>query len=188
MPLSKFWAKRAGLVCEGQTEFLAQASGVRRFAMMMFSEKLRLVLLSTHVPLSEVPSLVRRDRIREKLTLIFDEYPRLFGKEPSVGVLGLNPHSGEWGEMGREDVEEILPVVEEFREKGYPVDQGLIPFKLLSFREGVNLTLGLPFPRTSPDHGTAYDIAWQGCGDPTSALKALELLHQLTDRTLPEER
>ncbi len=205
MPLSKFWARRAGLSCEGQTEYLAQASGVKRFAMMMFSEKLRLVLLSTHVPLSEVPPLVRKDRIREKLALILDEYPKLFGKEPSVGVLGLNPHSGEWGETGKEDVEEILPAVEEFREKGYPVegplapdtaflqreryevflcmyhDQGLIPFKLLSFREGVNLTLGLPFPRTSPDHGTAYDIAWQGRADPTSALKALELLHRLIE-------
>ncbi len=205
MPISKFWARRVGFSYEGQTEYLAHAAGVRSFAMMMYSDRLRLVLLSTHVPLREVPDLVSRERVREKLELIFREYPRLFKRRPVVGVLGLNPHSGEGGEVGKEDVEEILPVVEEFAGRGYPVegplvpdtaflrrdsydlflcmyhDQGLIPFKLLSFREGVNLTLGLPFPRTSPDHGTAYDIAWKGRADPSSARKALELLRGLVE-------
>jgi len=202
---SGFWAKKAGLACEGQTEYLAQAAGVSRFAMMLFSAELRVVLLSTHIPLREVPAAVTRREVEEKLSLLFAEYPRLFGKMPAVGVLGLNPHGGEGGETGREDVEEVLPAVESFREKGYPVegplppdsaflqrdrydvflcmyhDQGLIPFKLLSFGKGVNLTLGLPFPRTSPDHGTAYDIAWKGVADSSSSLKALELLHNLIE-------
>jgi 4-hydroxythreonine-4-phosphate dehydrogenase len=205
MPISKFWARRAGFSFEGQTEYLAHASSVRDYAMMFWSEKLRIVLLSTHLPLRKALEEVRRDRIRAKIDLILREYPRLFGREPSVGVLGLNPHAGEMGDIGREDMEEILPVVEEFKRRGYPVegplspdsaflkpdayevflcmyhDQGLIPFKMLAFKEGVNLTLGLPFPRTSPDHGTAYDIAWKGMADPGPSLKALELLENLVE-------
>ena len=205
MPISKIWARRAGFSYEGQTEYLAQASSVREYAMMMWSEKVSVLLLSTHVPLKEAVKDVTRDAVRSKLNLLFREFPRLFRKTPSVGVLGLNPHAGEFGEIGKEDMEEILPVVEEFKRKGYRVegplspdsaflkpesydvflcmyhDQGLIPFKLIAFREGVNLTLGLPFPRTSPDHGTAYDIAWKGIADPGPSLKALELLEKLVE-------
>ena len=150
-----------------------------------------------------MPDLVKKESVKAKVELIVREFKRLFKKEPKVGVLGLNPHAGEGGEVGREDVEEILPAVEELKGAGFRVegplvpdtaflkredydvflcmyhDQGLIPFKLLAFREGVNLTLGIPFPRTSPDHGTAYDIAWKGIADPTSSEKALELLEEL---------
>ncbi|MDQ7037940.1 MAG: 4-hydroxythreonine-4-phosphate dehydrogenase PdxA [Aquificota bacterium] len=205
MPISKFWARRAGFSFEGQTEYLAQATSTRDYAMMMWSERVRVVLLSTHIPLRDAVEKVRKEEVRAKIDLILREYPRLFGKEPSVGVLGLNPHAGEFGDIGREDMEEILPVVEEFRKRGYRVegplppdsaflkpeefdvflsmyhDQGLIPFKLLAFKEGVNLTLGIPFPRTSPDHGTAYDIAWKGVADPGPSLKALELLESLIE-------
>ena len=203
MPLNKFWARRAGFSYEGQTEYLAQAAGSKEFAMMLYSERIKVVLLSTHVPVSEVPHLVRKEKVRAKVELIVREFQRLFDKKPRVGVLGLNPHAGENGEIGTEDMEEILPAVEELKREGLDVegplvpdtaflrredfdvflcmyhDQGLIPFKLLAFREGVNLTLGLPFPRTSPDHGTAYDIAWKGIADPTSSEKALELLERL---------
>ncbi len=203
MPLNKFWARRAGFSYEGQTEYLAQATSSRDYAMMLYSKSIKVALLSTHVPLSAVPDLVKKESVKAKVELIVREFKRLFKKEPKVGVLGLNSHAGEGGEIGREDVEEILPAVEELKRAGFRVegplvpdtaflkredydvflcmyhDQGLIPFKLLAFREGVNLTLGIPFPRTSPDHGTAYDIAWKGIADPTSSEKALELLEEL---------
>ncbi len=203
MPINKFWAGRAGFSYPGQTEYLAQATNTKEFAMMMYSEALKVVLVTTHVPLAEVPRHITQEMVASKLRLILREYERFFGKRPSVGVLGLNPHAGEMGELGREDVEVILPVVEEFKAQGHSVegplvpdtaflqppkydvflcmyhDQGLIPFKMLSFKEGVNLTLGIPFPRTSPDHGTAYDIAWKNIADPTPSIKALELLEKL---------
>ena len=205
MPINKFWASRAGFSYEGQTEYLAQATGTKEYAMMMYSDRIKVLLLTTHIPLKEVPARVVKENIKSKLELLLREYKRLFGREPSVGVLGLNPHAGEMGDIGKEDMEEILPVVEEYKRKGFKIegplvpdtaflkpeeyevflcmyhDQGLIPFKMLAFREGVNLTLGLPFPRTSPDHGTAYDIAWKGVADPMPSLKALELLEKLVE-------
>ncbi len=123
-----------------------------------------------------------------------------------MGVLGLNPHAGEGGEIGKEDTEIILPAVKELKDRGYKVDgplspdstflkpsaydvflcmyhdQGLIPFKLLAFEEGVNLTLGIPFVRTSPDHGTAYDIAWKGIANEKPSLHALKLCEELCGR------
>ena len=205
MPINKFWAKKAGFAFSGQTEFLARASSAKEFAMMMYSEKIRVVLLTTHLPLSEVPKEVKKDKILSKIRLIDREMKRLFGITPKIGVLGLNPHAGEGGELGNEEVKEIKPAVEEAKEYGIAVegplvpdtaflrkdidvflcmyhDQGLIPFKLKAFSEGVNLTIGLPFPRTSPDHGTAYDIAWTGKADITPSLKALELLRKLLNR------
>ncbi len=203
MPLNKFWARKVGFSYEGQTEYLAQAARTKDYAMMMYSERIRVVLLTTHIPLREVPDKVKKENIVAKLELIDREYRRLFKKKPTVGVLGLNPHAGEHGEIGSEDVNEILPAVEEAKRKGLEVvgpvvpdtaflkedlydvilcmyhDQGLIPFKMLAFKEGVNLTLGLPFPRTSPAHGTAYDIAWRGVADPTPSLRALELLERM---------
>jgi 4-hydroxy-L-threonine phosphate dehydrogenase PdxA len=127
-----------------------------------------------------------------------EEFKRWFKKSPQIGVLGLNPHAGEGGTIGEEDIKEIAPAVEELKSMGYIVDgplspdtaflnrdydlflcmyhdQGLIPFKLLAFKEGVNMTLGIPFPRTSPDHGTAYDIAWKGIADISPSLHALRL-------------
>ncbi len=206
MPINKFWAKRAGFAFSGQTEFLAQASSAKEFAIMMYSEEIKVVLLTTHLPLSEVPKEVKKDKILSKIRLIDREVKRLFGIKPRIGVLGLNPHAGEGGELGDEEVREIKPAIEEAKREGIAVegplvpdtaflredvdvflcmyhDQGLIPFKLRAFNEGVNLTLGLPFPRTSPDHGTAYDIAWTGKADLTPSLKALDLLRKLLNRS-----
>lgn len=206
MPINKFWAKLAGFSYDGQTEFLAQAFNVKEYAMLMYSEKIKVVLLSTHVPLKVAIEKVSRESVKGKVELVYREFKRLFGYEPSIGVVGLNPHAGEMGQIGREDVEEILPAIEELKGKGIKVegplspdsaflktdafdvflcmyhDQGLIPFKLLAFTDGVNLTLGIPFVRTSPDHGTAYDIAWKGIADMSSALQALRLCEKLVER------
>ncbi|ADC89590.1 4-hydroxythreonine-4-phosphate dehydrogenase [Thermocrinis albus DSM 14484] len=203
MPINKFWASRAGFSYSGQTEFLAQAFSVKDYAMLMYSEKVKVALLSTHLPLREAVQMVKKDLIKRKLLLVIGEYRRLFKVDPKVGVLGLNPHAGDMGQIGNEDVEEILPAVEELRSEGYKVegplspdaaflepsaydiffcmyhDQGLIPFKILAFREGVNITLGIPIVRTSPAHGTAYSIAWKGKADISPSLHALHLCRQL---------
>ncbi len=205
MPISKFWAKRAGFSYEGQTEYLAQATNTEDYAMCMYSEDIKVVLLTTHIPLSDVPNRVKKEDIKRVVLLTAKEFRSILGREPSIGVLGLNPHAGEGGDIGTEDMEEILPAVEELKSmslrvegplvpdtaflkrKDYDVfvcmyhDQALIPFKILAFEEGVNVTLGLPFPRTSPDHGTAYDIAWKGIADPRPSVKALELLERLIE-------
>lgn len=205
MPINKFWASLAGFSYEGQTEFLARASQVKEYAMLMYSEAIRVVPFTTHIPLREVPQRVKKEELVGKIKLVVREYGKLFGKELSIGVLGLNPHAGDQGVIGTEDVEEILPAVEELKAQGYRVegplspdsaflkegfdlflamyhDQGLIPFKLLSKGEGVNITLGLPFVRTSPAHGTAYEIAWKGIADERSALRALELCENLSGK------
>ncbi|NPA32938.1 MAG: 4-hydroxythreonine-4-phosphate dehydrogenase PdxA [Aquificae bacterium] len=203
MPINKFWAKKAGFDFPGQTEYLARASGRAEYAMMLYSRKLKVVLQTTHVPLSEVPKLINREAVLSKIKLINREFKRLFGFYPRIKVLGLNPHAGEGGQMGKEELLYINPAVEEARALGIDAvgalspdtaflgakegdvflcmyhDQGLVPFKLLAFEEGVNLTLGLPFVRTSPDHGTAYDIAWKNVASPSSALSALSLLEKL---------
>jgi 4-hydroxythreonine-4-phosphate dehydrogenase len=202
MPISKFWARMAGFSYEGQTEFLAQAFRVRDYAMLMYSETIKVALLSTHIPLKEAIERVKRENIVKKVKLLAEEFKRWFKKSPQIGVLGLNPHAGEGGTIGEEDIKEIAPAVEELKSMGYIVDgplspdtaflnrdydlflcmyhdQGLIPFKLLAFREGVNMTLGIPFPRTSPDHGTAYDIAWKGIADISPSLHALRLCERL---------
>lgn len=204
MPISKFWAKRAGFSYEGHTEYLAQVFRVKNFAMMMYSEKLKIVLLTTHIPLSSVAGLITKELIDSKLKLIFDEFKRLFKVKPKIGVLGLNPHAGEGGEIGKEELEIIYPTIEEWKKRGFLVegplppdtaflnredynvflcmyhDQGLIPFKILAFKEGVNLTLGLPILRVSPDHGTAYNIAWKGIAEVQSSLNALRLIEKIS--------
>ncbi len=203
MPLNKFWAKKAGFNFEGQTEYLAHASNTKEFAMLMYSEEIKVVLNTTHIPLKEVYKSVKKEVIKRKVKLIDREFQRLFRFKPKIGVFGLNPHAGENGEIGEEDIKEILPAVEELKLEGFNVegplvpdtaflnrnrfnvflcmyhDQGLIPFKLLAFERGVNMTLGLPFIRTSPDHGTAYDIAWKGEAKETSSLEALKLIEKL---------
>ncbi len=206
MPINKFWTKLAGFSFEGQTEFLAQACNVKEYAMLLYSEKIKVVPFTTHIPLREVPGRIKSQEIIKKVKLIVREFKRLFDMDPTVGILGLNPHAGDMGTIGEEDVKEIAPAVEALKAEGYKVegplspdsaflrddidlflcmyhDQGLIPFKLLAFKEGVNLTLGLPFIRTSPDHGVAYDIAWKGLADESSALSALRLCEKLVEKT-----
>ncbi|MCX7724533.1 MAG: 4-hydroxythreonine-4-phosphate dehydrogenase PdxA, partial [Thermodesulfovibrio sp.] len=154
-----------------------------------------------HVPLKEVPFLIKKERVIRTILFAKKACDMLHIENPRIAVCGLNPHAGEEGIIGREEIEEIIPAIKETKALGinvsgpYPSDslfwraykgefdivvgmyhdQALAPFKLVAFDKGVNFTVGLPFVRTSPDHGTAYDIAWQGKADPTSLLEAIKL-------------
>ncbi len=194
LPINKKVIREVGFNFPGHTEFLADAFKVKDYGMMLSNGKLRVVLLTTHIPLREVPKFVKKEELLRKLRLIGRELPGL-----KVAVCGLNPHAGEEGLFGREEVEEIAPAVRKARKEGlrvsgpYPSDtlfkralegdfdlvlalyhdQGLIPIKLLGFGKGVNITLGLPIIRTSVDHGTAYDIAGKGVADSGSFKEAV---------------
>ena len=214
LPISKYWAKQGGKFSfPGQTEFIAFFQRVKTFAMMMYSEQLKVVLQTIHIPLREVPQSITEEGILEKLRLIRDEFKRFFQKEPKIGVLGLNPHAGEEGQIGTEELKIIKPAIDRAKDEGIdcegPIvpdtafvsplrerfdiflamyhDQGLIPFKMLSFDRGVNVTLGLPVPRTSPDHGTAFDIAWKGLCNPLSTIEAIKLANELSKYSQKEK-
>lgn len=183
----------------GHTEFLARKAKIGRFAMMFVSPRLRVTLVTIHVPLKTVSGLITRKAVLEKILLTDEMLRRGLGmKKPRVAVCALNPHGKEFGE---EETKVIEPAVRAASRKGIHIsgpfpadllfyaayhgkydavismyhDQGLAPFKLVAFHEGVNVTLGLPYTRTSPDHGTAFDIAYQGKADPSSMLAALRL-------------
>lgn len=200
-PISKSALKMAGLPWNGHTEMLAELTNTENYAMAFYSETLKLVLVTIHVPLKEVPYLIKKDRVINSIFFAKKACDMLQIENPRIGVCGLNPHAGEDGILGREEIEEIYPAVEEAKNFGinvsgpYPPDslfyraykgefdivvamyhdQALAPFKMISFETGVNFTLGLPFIRTSPDHGTAYDIAWQGKASPGSLIEAIKL-------------
>ncbi len=186
----------------GHTEFLAALGGVDRSVMMLAGEDLRVIPATIHIPLSEVSGALTTDLIVET-GLIADKALRQdFGlNAPRIAVAGLNPHAGEGGAIGREDIEIVVPAIETLRANGvqaagplpadtmfHPAararydaalcmyhDQALIPIKALAFDTGVNVTLGLPFIRTSPDHGVAYDIAGRGEANPASMIEAIKL-------------
>lgn len=187
----------------GHTEFLAEAAGVRKFAMMFVGPRLKVTLVTIHVPIRGVSRLIKKDRIYEKIDLTYRFLrDRMRIRQPKIAVCALNPHGKE---TGSEDEAEIVPAVQKAIRKGVKAcgpysadqiffdafegrfdavismyhDQGLGPFKMIAFRDGVNVTLGLPFVRTSPDHGTAFDIAYQGKSDPASMISALKLAEQL---------
>jgi 4-hydroxythreonine-4-phosphate dehydrogenase len=207
-PISKTWARAGGLAFPGHTELLADRFGAR-VAMMFAGPSLRVVLATVHVPLADVARVLTTDRIVEVGTLLATALARDFGISGArVGVVGLNPHAGEDGLLGGEDRAVIAPAVDALRAAGVDAggplvpdaafraaangrwdglvamyhDQALIPVKLVDFERAVNVTLGLPIVRTSPDHGTAYDIAGTGTARATSFLAALELAAQLVDR------
>ncbi|MEM4408665.1 MAG: 4-hydroxythreonine-4-phosphate dehydrogenase PdxA [Candidatus Caldarchaeum sp.] len=201
-PISKEAIHLAGSRYPGHTEILRELSGANRVAMMFEGEKFRVVLVTIHVALSEVPSLITQESVFSTIEIAYTSLKKLCGvTSPRLAVAGLNPHAGEGGAFGREEIEFIRPAVMAAREKGIEVegplppdtlfyhalqgkwdavvamyhDQGLIPFKMVSFEDGVNVTLGLPFVRTSPDHGTAFDIAWRGIANPSSMLSAIRV-------------
>lgn len=184
----------------GHTEYLAEAFGSNKSLMFMVTEGMRVGLVTGHLPLREVAEQVTRGRIKEKLEIMIHSLQSDFGiQKPKIAVLGLNPHAGEDGLLGKEEETVIRPVIKEFKDKGamvfgpYPSDgffgmmhqqkfdgvlamyhdQGLIPFKTLAFDNGVNFTAGLPIVRTSPDHGTAYNIAGKNTADEGSMRAAL---------------
>ena len=205
MPINKYWARKVGFSYPGQTEYIARATNTHDFCMFMYSERIKVILLTTHLALKEAIPMIKKERIERMARLAHREFRKLFRKEPKIGVLGLNPHAGERGQFGTEEKNEIEPAIKTLQREGIQAegplspdtaflepevydlflclyhDQGLIPFKIYSFYEGVNMTLGLPFPRTSPDHGTAHDIAWTGKADPRSAIKALELIEKVVN-------
>jgi 4-hydroxythreonine-4-phosphate dehydrogenase len=199
-PINKYNIQSEEFKFPGHTEYLAQEFGVEDNLMFMVSETLRVGVVTGHIPLGRVRQNVTRERITQKLTLMMQSLKQDFGIEkPRIAVLGLNPHAGEEGLLGNEENEVIKPVIAEWRNKGqlvfgpYPADgffgtrsykkfdavlamyhdQGLIPFKAIAFEEGVNFTAGMPAVRTSPDHGTAYDIAGKDLADETSMLQAI---------------
>ncbi|MEQ9693899.1 4-hydroxythreonine-4-phosphate dehydrogenase PdxA [Shimia sp. SDUM112013] len=186
----------------GHTEYLAHLAGVENVVMMLASDQLRVVPTTIHIALADVPAALTPDLLRRTLEITRAGLVDQFGiKAPRIAVAGLNPHAGEGGAMGREDMSVIAPVVDSLRAEGWDItgplpadtmfhaaararydaavcmyhDQALIPIKTLNFDRGVNVTLGLPFIRTSPDHGTAFDIAGKGIANPSSLIEALKL-------------
>jgi 4-hydroxythreonine-4-phosphate dehydrogenase len=201
-PINKAWVTRAGFPISGHTELLRELTGARDVRMMLAGSRLRVILVTMHVALGKVPAALSIRGVARTITIAADHlrrYHRL--AEPRIAVAGLNPHAGEDGLFGREEGRIIQPAIERARREGadasgpYPADslfhqavagkfdaviamyhdQGLIPLKLLHFHDAVNVTLGLPIIRTSPDHGTAYDIAGTGKADPGSMIEAITL-------------
>ncbi len=204
-PIHKRAIHLAGSPYPGHTEMLAARTESPEVAMLLAGGPLRVSLVTIHEPLARVPSRVTRERIVAVTRLTHDFCRRLGIERPRIAVAGLNPHAGEGGEMGREEIDTIEPAVAQLAAEGMAVvgplpadtlfhaayrgghdavvamyhDQGLAPLKMVAFHEGVNTTLGLPFPRTSPDHGTAMEIAGQGIARPDSMIAAIRLACEL---------
>lgn len=201
-PVSKAQLYAIGFAHPGQTEFVAERCGVAGdlVAMMLAGPTLRVVPVTTHIPLAQVPSALTVEVIVAKGRAAIRGLERQFGiMQPRLAVAGLNPHAGEEGALGREEIDIILPAIGRLREEGADIsgphppdimfndrhrrnydaalcmyhDQGLIPLKTLHFDEGINVTLGLPIVRTSPDHGTAFDIAGRNAADPGAMIAAI---------------
>ena len=217
-PLQKSVINDAGIPFTGHTEYLAQRCNLPHVVMMLCaqlpkdflglktSQDLRVALVTTHLPLKEVPRSISYELILETIRIVNQDLVEKFGiSKPVLRIAGLNPHAGESGHLGREEIEMIAPAIEAAKKLGVDItgpypgdtmfdpasiakvdafiaiyhDQGLAPFKFVSFGNGVNVTLGLPMIRTSVDHGTALDIAGQGVADSGSMLEALRLAYKL---------
>lgn len=208
-PIHKERLSTIGFEHPGHTEFLAARTGANRFAMMLAGERMRVTLVTIHCRLSEVATRLSSAGIHEKIVLTHDALQRWFGiAKPRIAVLGLNPHAGEGGLFGDEEARLIVPAIARARaealsvdgpfpadgffgryeEAGYDAvvcmyhDQGLIPLKMMHFWDGVNVTLGLPIIRTSPDHGTAFDIAGRNQADARSMAQAIKWAHRFASR------
>jgi 4-hydroxythreonine-4-phosphate dehydrogenase len=210
-PIQKSILAESGFPFPGHTEFLAHLTDAPHAVMMLASDALRVVPLSIHLPLSDVPKKVTKEAIVATGRVILDALKRDFGiANPRLAVAGLNPHAGEDGVLGPEEAATIAPAIAALRKSGATIlgplsadtmfhdearrnydaalcmyhDQALIPIKTLSFWDGVNVTLGLPIVRTSPDHGTALDIAGTGKADPRSMIAAIKLAASMADARL----
>jgi 4-phospho-D-threonate 3-dehydrogenase / 4-phospho-D-erythronate 3-dehydrogenase len=204
-PINKFAFASAGLSWKGHTDLLAHLTGARRSAMMFWSEPLKVVLATVHVPLAHVPDTLTRELLDDIIDLAATELPWFGVEAPRLVLAGLNPHAGEDGLLGSEETNVLVPAVAAARGRGVTIDgpfpadtlfvrasrgefdaviacyhdQGLIPVKLLAFGKAVNVTLGLPIIRTSVDHGTAFDIAGKGVADAGSMVEAVLLAARL---------
>ena len=214
-PINKAAAYEIGFKFPGQTEFFAERCGIKNFAMLLTGGKMTVALVTTHIPLRDVAEALKQSEIVRVGLLLVDFLEHRPKKRARIAVAGLNPHAGESGKIGREEIEIIAPATAQLREfvagraeiTG-PVspdtvfhravagefdavlcmyhDQGLIPLKLHAFHDGVNVTLGLPFPRTSPDHGTAFAIAGKGVARPDSMIAAINLAAELAAPSRPK--
>ena len=211
-PVHKARMYEAGFKFPGQTEFFAERCGVKNFAMCLTGGKITVALVTTHIPLRDVPNALKQSQIVRVGLLLADFLYCRSKRSPRIAVAGLNPHAGESGKIGREEMEIIAPAVAELNRspitdhRSQPIftgplspdavfhrtvegefdavlcmyhDQGLIPLKLHAFHDGVNVTLGLPFSRMSPDHGTAFEIAGKGIARPDSMIAAINLAVEL---------
>ncbi len=199
-PVHKGVINDSGVAFSGHTEFLAELSATPQVVMMLAAKDLRVALVTTHVPLAQVSGLITRERVEAVLRILLADLRTKFGiASPRVLVCGLNPHAGEDGHLGREDIDVIVPVLEKLRREGAmligPIpadtafipkrlqdtdavlamyhDQGLPVLKFAGFGNAINITLGLPFIRTSVDHGTALELAGTPHGDPSSLIAAI---------------
>jgi 4-hydroxythreonine-4-phosphate dehydrogenase len=206
-PIHKESLNLAGVKFPGQTEIFTSLTGAKRSCMMLYSDQFTVSMATTHIGYNEVPKKLSIERLLNVIELTADAMRRRLRREPRLGVCGLNPHAGEHGLFGNREEEIIVePAVAEAQHRGIDAngplvpdavftanmrkkfdaivtlyhDQGHIPFKMLAFDTGVNVTLGLPIIRTSVDHGTAFDIAWQGKADPTSLYSAIRLAADLS--------
>ncbi|MBE9011477.1 4-hydroxythreonine-4-phosphate dehydrogenase PdxA [Pseudanabaenaceae cyanobacterium LEGE 13415] len=224
-PIAKSAWKAAGHIYPGQTELLAEKAGVDRFGMMFVARSphtnwtLRALLATTHIPLKQVPETLTPEKLTQKLELLIECLEQAFGiDQPRIAIAGLNPHSGEQGQLGTEEIDWLFSWLESMRSRFPQVqldgllppdtmwvkpgqawfgsgqvaahdaylalyhDQGLIPVKLMAFDRAVNTSIGLPFVRTSPDHGTAFNIAGKGIADATSMKAAIDFAIELVKR------
>jgi 4-hydroxythreonine-4-phosphate dehydrogenase len=205
-PIHKESLSLSGVKSPGHTEIFTALTGAKRSCMMLHSDKITVSMVTTHIGYHEVPGKLSAERVFNVIELTAETMRRILRREPYLGVCGLNPHAGEHGLFGnREEATCVEPAVKRARERGMQVegplvpdaaftlnvrkkfdaivtlyhDQGHIPFKMLAFDTGVNITLGLPIIRTSVDHGTAFDIAWQGKADPASLFSAIRVAADL---------
>jgi 4-hydroxythreonine-4-phosphate dehydrogenase len=211
-PLSKRVLNQAGYEYPGMTEFCADRTGAERYAMMLIASGMRIALVTTHTALSRVAGQLSVEQVLEKIEIVHGDLQSRFGiPEPRIAVCALNPHCGDGGLFGREELDIIDPAINVARSRGidasgaysadalfarYKIDtydaylamyhdQGLIPIKVLHFGRAVNYTAGLPIIRTSPDHGTAFDIAGKGVANESSMLEAIRLAYQLAQKEAP---
>jgi len=205
-PLHKGIINDSGLTFTGHTEYLAELSNTKKVVMMLLNQYMRVALVTTHMPLKEVAQNITQENIREVMDILISDMQSKFGiAKPKIAVCGLNPHAGEGGHLGTEEIEIINPLIKTYQDKGHNVigtipadtlftteklknidavlamyhDQGLAPLKYAGFGRSVNITLGLPFIRTSVDHGTALDIAGQNLASSDSLLEAIKLTREL---------
>jgi 4-hydroxythreonine-4-phosphate dehydrogenase len=215
LPISKESVQLAAYDIPGHTEFLAEQTNTDQVLMMLVNGALRVALITGHIPISKVASSLNQELIITKASILSESLKQDFGiSNPRIAVFGLNPHAGDGGVLGSEENEIITPAIVKLKESGIAVDgpfpadgffgqkkhqqydailamyhdQGLAPFKLLSFGKGVNFTAGLPIIRTSPDHGTAFDIAGKGIADPSSFIQAYKLAVELAQKKSRNER
>lgn len=210
-PICKEGFHKADIHFPGHTEYLAELTRTANFGMMLMGGGLRVMLVTRHIPVSAVPAALTRKTIREHIELTGQALRLLGIKNGKIGVCGLNPHAGDGGIIGREEIDLINPAIRAVRKKGYNVsdavaadtifhkalhgdydavvamyhDQGLAPLKMIGFDEGVNVTLGLPIIRTSPDHGTAFDLAGKNRASPGSMKSAIALAIEMAGKPNP---